>query len=523
VATGEESGTVIHLISLLRFLSRGASTGYGGLLVVLGLALPSLALTALPARTGTLEAAHIKEAVFPSGLRLIVKEARATDLAAVQVWIRAGGFLEDERTSGTAHVIEHLIFKGSETRGPGSIDDEIENLGGLLEAQTTRDWTNFSCTVSGRYVGKVLSIIADALRKPRLRPEDFEAEKPIILEEINQVQISPEAAISAVLHALAFRNHPYKHDPRGTELLINNLDLKDVRAYYEKYYVPSNMTVVVVGDVDAAGVERVVRASFQADTAGAKTAPFKLPPDERACSRPDRKVVTTDFANGYVGLAYPAPAARDDPDVYAMDVLLTLLEHENAGRLPRLLKNQGVVQATYETRRQPGLFTVISATEAGSAEQVEALMRKELDFAGSQPVPAAELAVAKRMLRGTYALDNEPYSGQAATLGFYASIDRWQFASEYLARIEAVTAEQVQDAARKYLASDRCVSVLLKPRMPMSNVKCQMSNEGSPHVTRRCTKASEICQGERQMGGRRLFGNYRGSGDLPWVSGREDG
>jgi len=440
--------------------------------VSLALALGCLgfSLAAVPsARTGTLDAAHVKETVYPNGLRLLVKEARATDLAAVQVWIRAGGFLEDEKTAGTAHVIEHLLFKGGSDQnspGAGSLDGEIENLGGLLEATTQKDWTHLTCTISGRFADRVLNHIATALRTPRFQAADLAAEKPVIQEEINQIPTNPETSLTRALYQLAFKNHPYRHDVRGTAAFLNSLDLADVRAYYQKHYIPANMTVVVVGDVDAAEVERTVRTAFQADRPGARPAPAKLPPDETACAEAARHVVASRFSGGYVGFAYPAPSVKDDPDVYAMDVLLTMLESGGTGRLPRLLREVGAAQATFETRRQAGLFTIIAGAGAGGAdiERVEALIRRELELISTQPIPAAELAFARRSLRGSYALDNETYAGQAGSLGYYASIDRWQFSSEYLAKIDAVTAEQVQAVARKYISPSHCITVVLKPQ-----------------------------------------------------------
>lgn len=428
------------------------------------LCLPLLALMARPGHSGTLDPGSVKETIFPNGLHLLVKEAHATDLASVQVWVRAGGFTEDEKSAGTAHVIEHLVFKGSESSGPGSIDEAIENLGGLLEASTEKDWTRFGCTVAGRYVGKAIGVIGDALRKPRFRPEDWEAEKPLMLQEIEQARGNPEPAISTVLYDLAFQHHPYKYDVRGTPDFIKSVDLKAVQEYYRKYYVPANMTVVVVGDVDGAGVERATRAAFAADQPGQKPVPASVPPDERACAKPERRVVTTTFQNGYVGLAFPAPGVKDDPDVYAMDVLITLLEHGGSGRLPAALKETAQVSALFETRRQPGLTTIIAVTGPAGVETVERTILRELDLIASNPVPEAELSLAKRELEGSYALDNEPFSGQAATLGYYAAIDRPQFATEYLAHVRSVTADQVQALARKYLDPQHSVSVILRPR-----------------------------------------------------------
>jgi zinc protease len=431
----------------------------------LALAAAGLAAVAVPGRGGTLDPAHVKETVFPSGLRLVVKEAHATELVSVQVWVRAGGFLEDESSSGTAHVIEHLAFKGTETYTPGSIDAEIENLGGVLEASTEKDWTRFSCTVNGRYVAKVLGIVADAVRKPEFRQQDWEAEKPVIQSEIDLVALSPEAALSAALYQLAFQKHPYRFDVRGSKRFLDQLTLEQVRAYYRRHYLPSRMVVVVVGDVDPAGVERVTRTAFQAEQAGAAE-PLKLPEEERACQKAERRVLQSRFAGGFLGIAYAAPSVKNEPQVYAMDILLTMLEHGGSGRLPRILRGTAAVQATFETRRQAGLFSVIAATGATNPEQVEALIRREIDFLSSRPISPEELSVAKRQLRGSYALDNEPYSGQAATLGYYAAIDRWQFASDYLAKVEAVTAEQVQEVAREYLSPDRSVTVLLQPQGP---------------------------------------------------------
>lgn len=432
-----------------------------GRLVLFGL-LCAAALTASPAFTGTLEARQVRETVFPNGLRLVVKEARASDLAAVQVWIRAGGFLEDEKTAGMAHVLEHLLFKESDASAATSVDAEIENLGGLLEATTEKDWTRLTCTVNGRYVGRVLQLVADTLRKPRFKQADLDAEKPLLVEEVGQIRVNPEAIVSSLLYDVAFQKHPYRYDVRGTPRFLQGVTLDAVRSYYQKYYVPGNMTVVVVGDVDAAGVERATRTAFHAEQ---PAPPVQLPltPDERACEKPERRTLPSPFSSGFVGLAFPAPSVKELPDTHVMDVLLTMLEHGGTGRLPRLLRGMGV-QATYETRRQAGLFLVLAATGSTDVEQVEALLRKEIEFVSRQPVPEAELSGAKRALRGSYALDNEPYAGQAGSLGYYAAIDRWQFATDYLARVEAVTAQNIQDVARKYLNNDRSVAVLLKPR-----------------------------------------------------------
>lgn len=446
--------------------------------VLLTLLLPVLGAVGVRAagEEATLNEAAITETVLPNGLRLIVKEAHATDLAAVQVWIRAGGYLESAANAGTAHVIEHLVFKGSETRTADTIDSEIENLGGLLEATTEKDWTRFACTLNGRYAERVLGVIGGTLKTPRFTEADLEAEKPVIQQELALIPFNTEALLSSVLFRMAYQKHPYSHDVRGKPDLIEKVSLAGVKAFYQQHYVPANMVVVVVGDVDRASIERATRQAFEnwpsaggapaKPAGGAKSAPAgsKLPPDEVPCAKSSRDVIPALFSGSAVGMAYAAPSVREEPDTHAMDLIMTLLEHPDFGRLTRILRGQFPLWVTYETRRQPGLVTIIAQTGKADPEPVEALLRKEIDFLTTHPVSPQELALAKSSLRGSYALDNEPYSGQAGTLGYYAAIDRWQFASSYLEKIDAITVEQVQETARKFFNSEHSVTVLQRPR-----------------------------------------------------------
>ena len=421
---------------------------------------------------GTLNEAAISETLLPNGLRLVVKEAHATDLAAIQVWIRAGGYLESEANGGIAHVIEHLVFKGSDARS-GTIDSEVEPLGGLVDATTEKDWTHFACTLNGRYAERVLTAIGGTLKAPRFTEADLAAEKPLMLTELAGIPLSPEALLSRSLFRLAYQKHPYAHDVRGARDFVENVSLASVKAFYQQHYVPANMVVVVVGDVDRASIERVTRQVFgnwpapgAASKPGAATKPAgsKLPPDEVPCAKSARELLPVLFTGSAVGIAYPAPSVREEPDTHAMDLILTLLENPEFGRITRILKGQYPFWATYETRRQPGLFTLIVQTGKDDPEPVEALLRKEMDFLANRPISPQELALAKSALRGSYALDNESYSRQAGTLGYYAAIDKWQFASSYLEKIDAITVDQVQETARKYLDSEHSVTVLQKPR-----------------------------------------------------------
>jgi zinc protease len=176
-------------------------------------------------------------------------------------------------------------------------------------------------------------------------------------------------------------------------------------------------------------------------------------------------VVETRFRSGYYGVAYPAPGIATPADVYGMDVLVTLLEQHPWGRLPAVLRDDAVaVRARYQTLRQPGLLMVTAQAAPEKLDQVETRVLEEIRKLRDAPPTTAELEGTKRILAGKYAIDNETFEGQGLSLGYYAAIDRWQFACTYLDQIRAVTAEQVQQVARKYLVPERAVTVILRPR-----------------------------------------------------------
>jgi zinc protease len=438
-------------------------------------------LPAAQAGTATLDAAAIREQVLPNGLRVIVRPSHAAGLVSLQYWVRAGVFLEDEKSAGTAHFIEHMLFKGTETRPQGAVDAEIEDLGGVLEAETDKDWTTLRATVATAFWTKALGVIADTVQHPRLRLEDLEAERPIILDEIASAGTDPSRVLVNRLFQYALPDHPYRFLTTGTPENVRQIKLGPLRDYFRKYYTPANSLLVVVGDVTPEAVLQQARTLFPGSggvgtptpgPAGTPAAP-PMPPSAKAAPpkglagdrRPRRQVLTTDFRGGYYGVAFPAPSVRQVPDVYAMDVLVTMLEQGPTGRLPLLLRDQArLAKADFQTRRDPGLLTIRVSTTPDRLEQVEKSVLEEIGRLRATPPPSAEVEATKSILTGTYALDNETFAGQGNTLGYYAAIDRWQFASSYLENIAKVTPEQVHAVAVKYLVPEQSTTVILRPR-----------------------------------------------------------
>jgi zinc protease len=429
------------------------------------LMVPLLVLGAapLPVRaTGTLDPASIHETVFPNGLRLLVKEGHAVNLVAIQYWVRTGGFRETEKNRGVAHFIEHLIFKGTDRYPEGGIDEEIEDLGGVLSAVTEKDWVMFGTTVASQYTGKALDVLGDAVRHPKFRPADMEVERRVIADEAAAQRLDPDRIVTDRLFHIAYPHHPYGSDVLGTPETVRKMTRADVQQFFADQYTPSNATLVIVGDVAPAAVAARARAAFSVERTPGNPVAAKLPaPDPPSAAL--RESIQGIGEEAFYGVAFPAPAVTD-PDVHAMDILVTLLEQGTFGRLPAALSGiASGVKATFETRRQPGLLTVVVGAPPGSLPKVETTVLGVLrDLAQNGP-SAAEVQATKSVLAGSYAVDNETFAGQANTLGYYDAIDRWQFAAGYLPAVARVTASQVHAVAEKYLDPSHAVTVIMGP------------------------------------------------------------
>ena len=285
-------------------------------------------------------------------------------------------------------------------------------------------------------------------------------------------------------------DHPTRHEPQSWEQLspeqVIELKLGPLRDYFRRHYTPANSILIVVGDVIPDQVFQQATSLFKPSTGDGRpqarsgeganqSAPVRLivdepespaaaPPGRPLAPSPRRHVIPSPFRSAFYGVAFPAPGVREVPDVYAMDVVVTMLQHGRTGRLPaRLEPIVRAVQADYQTLRAPGILTVMAGVARERLEEAEKAVLEEVGKLRAAPPASAEVEATKSILAGAYALDNETFAGQGKALGYYAMIDRWQFASTYLVEIAKVTPAQVHAAVVKYLDPDRAVTVILQP------------------------------------------------------------
>src|SRR5262249_34966953 len=200
--------------------------------------------------------------VLSNGVVLISQEQRASDVVAVQLWLRVGGRDEAPAELGLSHYLEHMLFKGTPTRPPGSIDAELEGLGGNSNAFTSYHFTHFDVVVPSSALRAAAELLADIAVNASFVPAELESEKKVVFEEMNLTEDDPERYLQRRLTEVAYQGHPYGRPILGTRELVRDLTRDTLNAYYKKRYVPANMVVVVVGAVTAAQARAVADDTF---------------------------------------------------------------------------------------------------------------------------------------------------------------------------------------------------------------------------------------------------------------------
>jgi len=438
-----------------------------GLLAVAGCAMtPSAPAPAPPTAAKPAATPAPTREVLPNGVVLITQEHRAADVVSLQLWMRVGGRDERPEELGLSHYLEHMLFKGTPTRPPGSIDRTIEGLGGSSNAFTSYDFTHYDIVVPAAHVRPALEILADIAVNAAFVPEELEAEKQVVFEEMRLTEDDPEKFLSRRLSELAYSGHPYGRPILGTPELVRSLDRERLNAYYKKHYVPRGMVLVVVGPVTPAQVRPLVTATF-ARLGGPSAARTPAPPVPPLTGG-RRDDVPRPEQQAYLGLAWQAAATGvAAEDIQAVDLLTYILGDGPSSRLNRTVReDKGLVhsiEATYVTREQSGLVSVAARLDPKNLDAAEAAILDVVRRVRDEGVSEAERQRAIVTAESFYAFDIETAEGLAKSYG--QAETTWTLDDElrYLERLRQVTAAQIQAAARKYLADANLARVRFLP------------------------------------------------------------
>ena len=413
------------------------------------------------------------ETTLANGMKLIVKEDRRAPSVVHMVWYRAGAMDEPDGVSGVAHVLEHMMFKGTEDVGPGEFNKRVAAVGGRDNAFTGKDYTAYFQQVPPAHLPAMMALEADRMQNLVLTDDEFRRELEVVKEERRlRTDDQPRALVFEQLMATAYQAHPYRRPVIGWMPDLEAMQPDDARAWYRRWYAPNNAYLVVVGDVDHREVFREAEKHY--GSVAANELPARRISPEPAQRGPRASVVKAPAELPYLAMAWQVPALRDpanDREAYALQVLAAVLDGYDGARLTRrLVRDQQIavsVGASYDTgNRGPALFHLHGVPAAGTTpEALQTALRAEIQRIRDDGISAEELARVKTQAVAAQVYKRDSLMGQAMEIGYLESAGMsWRDEATLLDGLRAVTADEVQAVARRYFDDDTLSSARLEPQ-----------------------------------------------------------
>ncbi len=404
--------------------------------------------------------------VLPNGLTLIVREDRSAPVASVQAWVDTGSIDEDRWLgAGLSHILEHMLFKGTESRDTNAIAQTVQAHGGYINAYTSFDRTVYWIDIPSDGVPVALDILADAMMHSTLPEDEYSKEQEVIRREFAMGFDDPDRMASQLLFRTAYRRHPYRHPVIGYLDVYNKLTRDDVMDYYKARYVPNNMAFIVVGDVDARAVREQVEKLF-AEEPRVALEPVFLPAEPKQLGRREQhEEFATELTRMHMAWHIPGVTHRDMP---ALDVLATILGGGRSSILFRDIREvKGLahgIDAFAYTPEETGLFGISATVDPDKREATAEAVLGHIRRLQEAPVDEALLEKARRQLLSQQLARLTTMRGQASDLGSdWLVTGNLRFGEEYLAAIQDVTAADLRRVAQAYLTDDNLTYVSLNP------------------------------------------------------------
>jgi len=436
-------------------------------------------------------AAAVQQFQLDNGLLVIVQEDHRAPIVVSQLWYRAGSMDEFNGTTGVAHMLEHLMFKGTQEVPDGQFSKLVAAVGGRENAFTNLDHTVYFEQLQKDRLELALKLEADRMQHLTLSADNFAKENQVVREERRmRTDDQPQALVFENMMSVAFQENPYRRPVIGWMNDLEHMTVNDARDWYQRWYVPNNATLVVVGDVGVDMVKELATRYF--GMIPARTLPERKPQIEPVQTGIKRVNVKAPAKVPYLLMAYHVPVLRDaehDWEPYALEVLAGVLDGNDAARLGRVVVREqrmaSQAGASYDlVARGPGLFMLDGTPSQGkTVTDLEAALRAQVQSIIQNGVNADELNRVKAQVIAANVYQRDSTFAQAMQLGEYVTAGLPVSAvADHVLKVQAISAAQVQVVARKYLIDDALTVATLDPQPLTNKQPVQPSVAGSRHL-----------------------------------------
>ena len=409
--------------------------------------------------------AGVRRTVLPNGLTVLLREQKGSGIVAINTYVKAGYFHEPDHVAGMAHLFEHMFFKGSKAYpGPEAIAQAISAAGGRTNAGTIYDRTSYYAVLPKENMVKGIEIQADAIANPLFDPGELRKEAEVVIEESNRKLDNPGPVSFERMIATSFTQHRVRRWRIGSNEVLRNIRREDLVAFFETLYRPENIIVSIAGDISADEALEVVKRTFGSIPRGElrKGRGPKEPP--QAAFRFGRS--EADIKEGYTSIGWhTVPEKHADEET--LEVLAGILGQGRSSRFYRAVVGPTAASqasASHFTFEDVGLFSVSATHPEANRAEAERRLIAEIERMKAFGPSDYELAQAKNALQVGFLGEMETALGQAEAMSEAEARGSYRDIAKRLARMEAITAAEVRDAARRYLTLDKATLYHYQPK-----------------------------------------------------------
>ncbi|MGA1861387.1 pitrilysin family protein [Deferribacter thermophilus] len=384
-----------------------------------------------------------------NGVNVVFKQVDGVKIVSVQLWMKTGSRNENEKNNGIAHFLEHMVFKGTEKYKPSQIDEIVESNGGQMNAATSKDYTFYYITIPSKNAEVAFDVISEMVFKAKFLPEEIEKEKPVVIQEIKRKYDSPTYDMWVELSKNLYKNTTYAMEVIGTEDNIKSFTRETLFNYYNHFYHPENMTLVVVGDLSEAEVKKLAEKYFNKtkEVKSGKQNVFK----PTILQKDIEKTFYKNVNQAYVAISYKAFPLTSDK-IYAAEVLTEILSGGEFSLLNQKLKYEKPLVTSvfggYMGLRYDGSFTFYFTSAPDKQDEAE----KELfslinELKDGNLLTKNDIEKAKNRLISQFLFQHEKVSSEANDIGYSYTHDIKNYYKDYEKNIENVSLEDVKSLA----------------------------------------------------------------------------
>jgi len=421
-----------------------------------------------------LDSREILHEELGNGLTVLLRETHRAPVANLQIWAKVGSADERPGEEGLAHFHEHMLFKGTPTRGVGAVAGDVEGAGGRINAYTSFDVTVYYATLPSAALPVGLDVLSDAVLNSVFDADEVKREREVVLEEIRRSQDHPGHVLSDLTFHEAYRQHPYGAPILGPPDNVAGFDRAKVTRFFERWYTPDNLVVIAAGDFDAPSLRDAIAAKFEGAVPGHAQ---RARPVESPHRKLEALVERRPFEGQRVDLAWPSARFRDEDAVH-LDLLAYLLGECESSRLVREVKDEaGLVDridASSYTPLDRGLFTIGFETDEARVRQAVEAVGEQVERLRREPVTRSELERARANFLASEHFERESVSGLASKLGhFHVLGGGWYTEADYFEALGRATTDDLLRVAQTYLDPEELVAAALVPDAPADRLDAE--------------------------------------------------